>query len=59
MRGLCRHSRLESLEEGERLCGGLKGWGRILSKVGEKRFLSYLDEVISGGEARFLESCTG
>ncbi len=49
--------RLAAIERGERLCGGLEAWGRILSHTGEERFLRYLDDVLSGGEARFLEAC--
>lgn len=49
--------RLTAIEHGESLCGGLEAWGQILARVGDEAFVRFLDDVISGGEARFLEAC--
>ncbi len=51
--------RLAAIESGERLCGGLEAWGRMVSLIGDEAFVRFLDDVLSGGEARFLEACAG
>jgi hypothetical protein len=51
--------RLTAIENGEKLCGGLTAWGQILTQVGDEAFVRFLDLVLSGGEARYLEDCAG
>ena len=38
--------RLTAIESGERLCGGMMAWGKIVSHTGDQAFLRFLDHWI-------------
>jgi tetratricopeptide (TPR) repeat protein len=50
--------RLRTIEQGRERCGGNESLGLLYRSLGEKGFLTYLDSVLYGNEAAFLEECS-
>jgi hypothetical protein len=49
--------RLRAIDKGRKMRGGGESLGQLYRLLGEKRFLNYVEGVLYGNEALFLERC--